>query len=200
MNKKAKSFFSSVAQKIKFFLGYLFALLKPSARNICVILICSLAVFGFYDTAAWFGIGKLYRIAIKSFYVFMVAVCLISAAVTTYKAGKKHLVSPSGTESFRYFNGFLIGLITAAPFIAMCIAAHAKEFTYYTSDSVVELEKLFLYVYAFRFSEYPTATDFSYLLFMALALVPIAVCALSYVAPKITGHIRERGNRKKEAV
>lgn len=201
MKEKVKFILLSVFRAISFAFKYLFTLIRPSIRNIGVIIICSLAVYGFYDTAAPLAMKGLYDFAIKGFYILMVAVCVVNAVITTYKTAERQLVSPKDkADYFRYFNGFLIGVITAAPFIAMCISANAGGFTYYDSDYIVELEKFFLYVYAFWFSEYPTAADFSYLQFMLLALVPVIACTLSYIAPKIAGGIKSRKSIREEAV
>lgn len=201
MKEKAKSVFLSVIEAIELFFKYLFSIIAPSIEIIGVSVLCSFAVFGFYDTAAPLAMKGLYHIAIISFYVLMVIVSVVNAVVVTYKTGKKQLISPKNkAEKFRYFNGFLIGVLSAAPFIIMCLVANSKGFTYYKSDEAIELTKLFLYVYAFRFSEYPTAADFAYTEYMLLALVPIIACTLSYIAPRIVLGIKSGKKKKEEAV
>lgn len=202
MKAKAKAVITSVFNGIGLFFKYLSAIIGPSIGNAGILIICSLATFAFYyETATPLLESRYYFLVLNGFYVFVIAAGVGSIIAATYKTGKKHLLSPANkAEKFRYFNGFFIGLITAAPFIALCIVAGVRGATYYsTEDNVVSLIKMFSYVYLLLFDSHPAAADFSYLKIMVLALLPIAVCTLSYIAPKAIKEIKENRQRKKEA-
>lgn len=206
MKEKVKARIISVLKAIELSAKYLSAVIGPAIGIAGAIIICGLAMFAFYyETAAKFLETWYYYIILNGFYAIMLAASLGSVIVTAYKTGKKQLLSPKNkAEEFRYFNGFIMGLVAAAPFIALCIVATVRGASYYMwdidyTDYVVELIKMFSFVYVFPFSAYQRATDFAYISIIFLSLIPIVASTLSYIAPKVIVEIKENKKKKAEA-
>lgn len=178
---------------------YLRCLIGAAVKTAAGYLLAGAAVLCIADTVGD-RFASHYLAIMKVVYVFMVVVSVINAFSACYKTGKRQLCSPRGqADEFKYFNGAVIGFIAALPFIITCVMGMCMGYTYYTADGKIAFARFIVYIFAYPFDEYSyRISDFSFAAYMALALIPIAVCEISYLFPKFAAKLKERKNRKED--
>jgi len=197
--KKLPLYLLAALKGVWYALKYVANLREPIIRVFVGFLVCSLASYAFDDTAGSDYFYTHYAKVIKIFYVLMVIICLFNAVSACYSAAGRQLNSPKGEiNSFRIFNGFLIGFIAMLPFIIMCIVASANGYTYYKSSYGIQFAKIFYYLFSFPFV-INTVEDFSYMQYMCLSFIPIIICGLSYLARLGIQKLRDNAGKNKEA-
>jgi len=196
--EEKKEKFSGEASAFGYAKKYLRGLIGAAVKTAAGYLIAGAAALSISDTVGDHFATQFLDI-MDVVYAFMVVISVINAFSACYKTGKKQLYSPRGAEGFKYYNGAVIGFIAALPFIVTCIIGMCKGYTYYAADEQIDFALFVCYLFAYPFTEHSyRISDFSFAAYMALALVPMAVCEISYLFPKFLSAIKEKRKNKKE--
>lgn len=174
----------------KYIYNYLKGLLPIALQVICAYVIIGFTAYAFYlFVDDWIIIR--YPAINEIFYVFCVILCAVYICAACYKAALKQSLNPAGeANSFKYFNGFIIGALAVLPIAALCIAGTASGYTYYHIDYGMTLAKMFFYLFAYPFDSH-RFLDFSFMQFFLVALIPFFLCAASYAARGMAGAVKK---------
>lgn len=198
MEKKSQNI-RGATSALRYARKYLGGLMGAAFKTAAGYLLAGAAVLCLGDTVGD-RFASQYLTIMNVVYAFMVAVSVINAFSASYKVGKRQLSFHCGADGFKYFNGAVIGFIAALPLIILCIVGMFNGYTYYAADERIDFARFILYIFVYPFDEYSyRISDFSFAAYMALSLIPMAVCEAAYLFPKLTAAVKNWKNRKEKS-
>jgi len=183
--------------KIKYAYDYLKSLLPTALQVICAHVVIGFTAYVFFlFVDDWIII--MYPWISDAFYIFCAALCTVYVVITCYNsAARARLFSSEKANSFRYINGFVIGIFSILPIFVLCVAGTALGYTYYNISMGMEFAKLFFYLFTYPFDS-NILLDFSFMQFFLVALAPLFWCSVSYAANGLFSALKAK-NKRKEA-